>query len=200
VSRSEDTAPPCLTSALDEVEWSALLPGRFTPGEKAPGTNCIGDWVGPRDDLDVMEKTKIPTPAGNRSPAVQLVACRYTDWVIPTLMIDLGFNYKKVSYNESVIDTMFTWTLNINVDIQTTSRKAPVLARRSVKHSFSCSCNYNLVYYQCGFYPCSQKAEREISHSLMFDMRVVSSLVMVWRIINKQTATKQLHSYTHNRT
>jgi hypothetical protein len=31
-----DIAPPSLTSALDEGEWSALRPGRFTPEKKPP--------------------------------------------------------------------------------------------------------------------------------------------------------------------
>jgi hypothetical protein len=29
-------------------EWFTSLPCRFTPGERAPDTHCIGDWVGPR--------------------------------------------------------------------------------------------------------------------------------------------------------
>jgi hypothetical protein len=33
-----------LTSTLDGGEWSALLPGRFTPRESAPGTHGIGGW------------------------------------------------------------------------------------------------------------------------------------------------------------
>jgi hypothetical protein len=31
-----------LTSALAGGEWSASRPGRFTPGERAPGTHWIG--------------------------------------------------------------------------------------------------------------------------------------------------------------
>jgi len=41
-----------LTSELDESEWSASRPGRFTPRERAPGTRWIGGWVGPRAGLD----------------------------------------------------------------------------------------------------------------------------------------------------
>jgi hypothetical protein len=44
------------TSALAEGEWSASHPCRFTPGERAPGTNWTGSWVGPRADLDDVEK------------------------------------------------------------------------------------------------------------------------------------------------
>jgi hypothetical protein len=32
-------APLFLTSAVVEGEWSALCPGRFTPGERVPGTH-----------------------------------------------------------------------------------------------------------------------------------------------------------------
>jgi hypothetical protein len=36
-----------LTSALVGGEWSASRPGRFTPGERAPGTHWIGGWMTP---------------------------------------------------------------------------------------------------------------------------------------------------------
>jgi hypothetical protein len=45
-----------LTTALVGGEWSASRPGRFTPGERAPGTHWIGVWVGPRAGPDDMEK------------------------------------------------------------------------------------------------------------------------------------------------
>jgi hypothetical protein len=44
---------------LDLSEWASgqlHAPARFTPGERAPGTPRTGDWVGPRADLDDMEK------------------------------------------------------------------------------------------------------------------------------------------------
>jgi hypothetical protein len=47
-----------LTWTLARGEWSASRPGRFTPGERAPGTNWIGGWVGSRACLDDMEKRK----------------------------------------------------------------------------------------------------------------------------------------------
>jgi hypothetical protein len=46
-----------LISALDGDEWSASLPGRFTPRERAPGTNWIGGWVGSRAVLDAVVKS-----------------------------------------------------------------------------------------------------------------------------------------------
>jgi hypothetical protein len=45
-----------LTSALVGGEWSASHLGYFTPGERAPSTHWIGDWVGPGAGLDNMEK------------------------------------------------------------------------------------------------------------------------------------------------
>jgi hypothetical protein len=53
-----------LTSAPVGGEWSASRPGRFTPGERAPGTHWIGGWVGPRAGLDNVEKRKFLTIPG----------------------------------------------------------------------------------------------------------------------------------------
>jgi hypothetical protein len=50
-----------LTSAFAGGEWSASRPGRFTPGEKAPGTLWIGGWVSHRAGLNDVEKRKFLT-------------------------------------------------------------------------------------------------------------------------------------------
>jgi hypothetical protein len=71
-----------LTSALDGGEWSASLPGLFTPRERVPGTHWIGGWVGPRAVLEAVVKRKIPSPrreSNPRKPIVQPVAQHYTD-------------------------------------------------------------------------------------------------------------------------
>jgi hypothetical protein len=72
-----------------EVEWSTSRLGRFTPRERAPGTNSIGGWgVGPRAFLDVVVKRKIPSPRRESNPItpiVQPVAQRYTDWAVTAL-------------------------------------------------------------------------------------------------------------------
>jgi hypothetical protein len=39
-------------------ERSALRPGRFTTGERAPGTQWIGGWMGPRTGLDDVRRRK----------------------------------------------------------------------------------------------------------------------------------------------
>jgi len=49
-----------LTSTLDGGEWPAAGPGRFTPMERAPGTNWIVGWVGPRAGLDEEAKGRNP--------------------------------------------------------------------------------------------------------------------------------------------
>jgi hypothetical protein len=49
--------PLFLTSALVGGEWSTSRPGRFTPGERVPGTHWIGDWVDLGAGLDDLEKT-----------------------------------------------------------------------------------------------------------------------------------------------
>jgi hypothetical protein len=74
-----------LTSALDGGEWSASRPSRFTPRERSLGTHWIGGWVEPRAILDAVVKRKIPSPrreSNPRTPIVQPVAQRYTDWAI----------------------------------------------------------------------------------------------------------------------
>jgi hypothetical protein len=72
-------APPFLNLTLDGDEWSASRPGRFTPGERVAGTHFTGGWLGPEAGVDYVEKRKNLVPTGNRSSAVQLLDCRYTD-------------------------------------------------------------------------------------------------------------------------
>jgi hypothetical protein len=58
-----------LTSVLVWGEWSASRPGRFTPGERVPGTHWIGGWVGPKAGLEDMEKWKfLPQPGLELQP------------------------------------------------------------------------------------------------------------------------------------
>jgi hypothetical protein len=59
-------APPHLTLALDGSEWSASHPCCFSSRETVHGMHFIGGWVGPRANLDVIEKGKISLlPARN---------------------------------------------------------------------------------------------------------------------------------------
>jgi hypothetical protein len=77
----EAELPAFLTSAL-VGGWSASRPGRFTPGERAPGTHWIGGWVGPRAGLDTIVKRKIFGPcqeSNPRTPIVQAVTSRYNN-------------------------------------------------------------------------------------------------------------------------
>ena len=46
---------------LEGGELSASLPGCFTP-LKNPSTYSMGAWVGPRADLDVLEKLEVFFP------------------------------------------------------------------------------------------------------------------------------------------
>jgi hypothetical protein len=56
-----------LTSALVGGEWSTSRPGRFTPGEGAPGTHWIGGWMDLRTSLDDLDKRKFFTLPGVHS-------------------------------------------------------------------------------------------------------------------------------------
>jgi hypothetical protein len=53
-----------LTSALVGGEWSASRHCRFTPGQIATGTHCIGVWMDPRAGLNDVEKRKFLTLPG----------------------------------------------------------------------------------------------------------------------------------------
>jgi hypothetical protein len=48
-----------LTSALAKGEWSTSRPGRFTPGERAPGSHWIGGWEDPTIGLNDVKRRKI---------------------------------------------------------------------------------------------------------------------------------------------
>jgi hypothetical protein len=78
VWRSGGISPPKLTSAVDGGEWSASHTGPYTPRETAAGTHWVGGWLGPRLGLEAVEKKESLAPVGNRKPAVQPVARRYT--------------------------------------------------------------------------------------------------------------------------
>jgi hypothetical protein len=66
------------TSALVGGEWSASRPGRFTPGERAPGTHWTGGWVSPRAGLDDMEKRKfLPQPGLELRPLGRLARSQF---------------------------------------------------------------------------------------------------------------------------
>jgi hypothetical protein len=73
-----------LTSAIGGGEWSASRPGRFTPGERDPGTHRIGGWVEPRVGMDDVEKRKFLTlprlelrPLGRPARSQSLYRLRY---------------------------------------------------------------------------------------------------------------------------
>jgi hypothetical protein len=52
-----------LITVLIGGESSASRSGRFTPWERASSIHQIGGWVGPRTDLDDVERRKIlPLP------------------------------------------------------------------------------------------------------------------------------------------
>jgi hypothetical protein len=80
------------------------MPLLLFPWEKAPGTNWIGGWVGPRPGLDNVEKRKIwPYRDLNSDPSVvQLVASRYTDYAILAFGVPWRQQAEVVQNNENV--------------------------------------------------------------------------------------------------
>jgi hypothetical protein len=76
-----------MPSALDGCDWSALCPGRLTPGEDAPGTLWIKEWVGLKTDLDILEEMKIFNLPGIEPQLLECPARRVV--TIPTTLSPL---------------------------------------------------------------------------------------------------------------
>jgi hypothetical protein len=77
------------TSALAGGEWSTSRPGRFTPGERAPRTHWIGDWVDPEPVWTTwrIENSWPYRDSNSNTSVIQPVACRYTDHAILALLL-----------------------------------------------------------------------------------------------------------------
>lgn len=86
--------PPCILNLGTRRKWVVGYALRLFYA----GVHWVGGWVGPRADLDVVAKTEIPAPAGNRNSVVESVACHDTDWAI----VSYGFNYKWGSWNQGL--------------------------------------------------------------------------------------------------
>jgi hypothetical protein len=97
-------------STLVGGELSASRPGRFTSGERVPGSHWIGRWVGPRAGLDDVEKRKFLTlPGFEHLPSVfQPVASRYTDYAA---LIIVAESYFCSSYSPCQLS--FSYTLGV---------------------------------------------------------------------------------------
>jgi hypothetical protein len=93
-------APSFLTSALDGGELSASRPGHFTPD-----TNWIGGWVGPRCGLDLWRRENL-APARKRTPVVQPVARRHTDWACEIIIVS-KINFFPLKWN--YVHTLLIW-------------------------------------------------------------------------------------------
>jgi hypothetical protein len=79
----------------------SFTPRPLYPRERAPGTDWIGGWVGPRAVLDAVVKRKIPSSLRElnlRTPIVQPVAQHYTDWAITALNREYNYLKTKTAY------------------------------------------------------------------------------------------------------
>jgi hypothetical protein len=68
----------------------SFTPRPLYPRERTPVTHWIGGWASPRTVLDAVVKRKIPSSrreSNPRTPIVQPVAQRYTDWASTDLCV-----------------------------------------------------------------------------------------------------------------
>jgi hypothetical protein len=70
-----------------------------------PGTHCIGDYVGPRAGLDILEKRKIFSPCWESNPDSQAVRC------LAAILTELS----KLLYIISIVNenSQFKYTLTL---------------------------------------------------------------------------------------
>jgi hypothetical protein len=81
---------PCILDLGTRWRWVVSFTHRpLYPQGTTRGTHWTGGWVGPRAVLDAVVKRKIPSPrrkSNPRTPIVQPVAQRCTDWAIEILL------------------------------------------------------------------------------------------------------------------
>jgi hypothetical protein len=80
--RYNSTTPDLRTSC----RWLVSFTPRPLYSGKEAWHSFDGKLCGPRASLDIEEERKISYPAGNRTPVVQPVAHRYTDWAISAFL------------------------------------------------------------------------------------------------------------------
>jgi hypothetical protein len=107
------------TSVLDGGEWSESRPGRFTPRERDPGTHWLEGCLGPRAVLDAVVKRKIHSlrrESNPRTPIVQLLPQRYTDWTITALikLLQLWEKLQNLKGRSIILVTVFQYCTRRN--------------------------------------------------------------------------------------
>jgi hypothetical protein len=142
-----------LISALDGGEWSASLPGRFTSTERTPDTQWIWGWGGLRAVLDAVVKRRISSPrqvSNPRTPIVQPVAQRYTDWPITDLDLILEHELEivvlnlKTRWNSSRLIFICVFSVHVQLHALRGSRHLNYISS-SVKFSITLA----FVSYEC---------------------------------------------------
>jgi hypothetical protein len=87
-----------LTSVLEEGECSASPLGLFIPRERPPKTGCIGVCVGPRADLDAVEKRQMYCPCRELNPdSLYLLSHLGSEEAQPKTGIQCFENYVRLS-------------------------------------------------------------------------------------------------------
>jgi hypothetical protein len=123
--------------AIDGGGWWASRPGRFTPGERAPGIHWIGDCVGPRAGLDAVEKIKIsfqlgfePRPSDEPLYRLQVFMAQYIikHW-------GLYFYKDKTKRNSVRVNCIYKCTCRF---INPNSRVSNILCRIWGSHTGGC--------------------------------------------------------------
>jgi hypothetical protein len=91
--------PPCLTSTLDEDEWSATHSGHFTPRERAPGTMGQESGWGPEPVWKLWRREKFIFPAPDIKPRPSSPSLYRLSYPGSThTLIKIKFNFLQIEF------------------------------------------------------------------------------------------------------
>jgi hypothetical protein len=90
------------TSATDGWKVISLTPRPLPPRERAPGTNWIGGWVGPRVDVDVLEKS-LTTPPQSKPGSPSPLSNHYIDYATSSPRRNVLFSTVLSNVNQQTI-------------------------------------------------------------------------------------------------
>jgi hypothetical protein len=114
------TSTYSLTLELDGGEWVALGLCHFNPRESAPGTYCIGGWVGPRAGLTGSggeEKNFQPLP-GLEPPDHPARSAELYHWTTPALVFTLREVWTQTFRTQGLRPFLFTLSSTTHMWLQ----------------------------------------------------------------------------------
>jgi len=128
-SGGRSIAPLILNLSTNCGEWLTSCPDHLITRERVSGTHWAGGWVGPRADLDILEKRKIPCPWPESSPncwahgvatiLTTLSWLPWWDWIVQSVgfwIVVLCIVQMDASRSEELATPVFRVELTLKLD------------------------------------------------------------------------------------